>query len=103
MVASRTSGPMPSPGSRRSLYSFIGEPVSLFFGRSGLAPTLLKPGRLAMLVFLEGGDLVLVAQGQADIVPAVHQHLLAEGVHFELDHAAIGAANFLRFQIDGDD
>src|SRR5258707_5263837 len=114
MVASKTSGPMPSPGSRSSLYSFISEGPSYclvarqyaFFAVAQnlpAPPALLKPGRLAVLAFLEAGDLVLGPQGQSDVVPAVHQHLLAESIHLELDHAAVGTADLLLLQVDRDD
>src|SRR4051812_19009035 len=107
MVASITSGPMPSPGTRRSLYSFIG--VSSLFGLVApalayaptvtwyqqqlvlvhgilftlcwllrLSPSLLNPGLLDVLLLLEGRDLVFGAHGQTDIVPAIEQALLTE-------------------------
>src|ERR1700749_543676 len=94
MVASSTSGPMPSPGTRSSLYSFMAESVF----SCGLQPGLRRgPG------LFEAVDLVFGAHGQADIVPAIQQALLAERIDVELDGAAIGAANLLRFQVDGDD
>src|ERR1700744_3605031 len=83
-VASITSGPMPSPGRVRILNM-----------RS-------NPGRLSFVVFFVGRNLVFAAQGQPDIIPAIEQALLAEGINIELDHAAIGAANFLGLQIDAE-
>jgi hypothetical protein len=38
-----------------------------------------QPGLLDAALFFEGADLVGVAQGQADVVPAVEQAVLAEG------------------------
>src|SRR6185437_9308528 len=90
MVASITSGPIPSPGTRRSLYSFIG-----IFS--------LNPGLLDVLLLLEGRDLVFGAHGQADIVPAIEQALLAEFIDLERDHAAVRTADLLLLQIDRDD
>src|SRR5689334_20554595 len=91
MVASITSGPIPSPGTRSNLYSFIA------------VGSRLEPGRLGVLLLFEVRDLVLRAHGQSDVVPAVQQALLAEGIDLEGDHAAIGTADLLFLQIDGDD
>src|SRR6476646_3683260 len=52
---------------------------------------------------LEIGNLVLVAQRQTDIVPAVQQTLLAEGVDLKLDAAAVRTTQLLLFEIDTDD
>src|SRR5258706_9239253 len=51
----------------------------------------------------ELGDLALVAHRQADVVPAVQQALLAEGIDVELDAAAVWPANLLLLEIDADD
>src|ERR1700744_1165653 len=91
MVASITSGPIPSPGTRRSLYSFIG-----FFSSS-------DPGLLDVLLLFEGRDLVFGAHVQADIVPAIEQALFAEGIHLELDHAAVGTVDLLLLKVHRDD
>src|SRR6185437_6029902 len=85
-VASITSGPMPSPGVTRILCMRF----------------LLDPGFRDVLAGFVRGDLVLAAHGQADIVPAIEQALLAERIDLELDAAAIGTADFLRFQVDGE-
>src|SRR5690606_21881387 len=50
---------------------------------------------------LEGGDRVLLLQGQADVVQAVEQAVLAEGVHLEAVLHAIGAGDRLRRQVHG--
>src|SRR5581483_4609720 len=83
-VASITSGPMPSPGVTRILC------------------VILNPRCVGAVFGFVGGNLVLAAHGQADIVPAVEQALLAEGIDLELDAAAVRTADFLRFQIDRD-
>jgi hypothetical protein len=41
-------------------------------------------------------------QRQADVVQAVKQAMLFEGIDIELDDTSIRAADFLLFQIDGD-
>src|ERR1019366_1279441 len=88
-VASITSGPMPSPGVRRmACMGISSEPRS-------------NPGRVLLVAFFVGRDLVLVTQGQADIVPAIQEALAAEFVDLELHHATIGTADLLLFQIDG--
>ena len=48
----------------------------------------------------KGTDLVGVTQGQADVVPAVEQALLAEGVDVETVRFPIRAGNGLRGQVD---
>src|SRR5882672_110624 len=109
-VSAITSGPMPSPGRSRILY--VMSSVRVFFPlkrkkeewpkgpgeRVGLHPRLAE-----FAARLEIGNLVLVAQRQADIVPAVQQTLLAEGIDIEFDAATVRAANFLLFEIDTDD
>src|SRR6201996_7607145 len=84
-VCSITSGPMPSPGVRRILC------------------VMSEPGLRGGAFGFEAGNVAFVAQGETDIVPAVHQTLLAEGIDFELHDAAIRPADFLIFQIDGDE
>src|SRR6266446_592685 len=87
-VSAITSGPMPSPGRKRILYVI----------RGGLHPRF---GLFAAR--LEFGNLVLVAQRQSDVVPAIEQALLAEGIDFEFEAASVGAADFLLLEIDADD
>ena len=48
---------------------------------------------------LEGGDLVLLLQRQADVVEAVQQAVLAERVHVERNPGPVGAHHDLLFQI----
>src|SRR5439155_4889602 len=57
-----------------------------------------RPCRLRLL--LERIDLVLLDHGQADIVEAVEQAMLAVSIDVERHHAAVGAANLLLLQID---
>src|SRR5580704_17691658 len=69
-----------------------------------LAKVLCLNPRLAEFAArLEIGNLVLVAQRQTDIVPALQQTLLAEGIDLEFDAAAVRAAHLLLFEIDADD
>ena len=46
-------------------------------------------------------DGVGLLQRQPDIVETFHQAALAERVDVELDHAAVGASDLLRFEVDG--
>ena len=55
-----------------------------------------------------GGGLLFVRldrrrldQGQADVVEPFDEALLAEGIDLELDDPAVGTADLLRGQIDG--
>ena len=67
---------------------------------SKIQTPLLNPGRVDAMAGFVSGNLVLAAQGQADIVPAIEQALLAKRIDLELDHAAVRAADFLGFQVD---
>src|SRR5215203_7386913 len=60
-----------------------------------------SPGALAelLLVSLDSGGLL---HGEADIVEAVEEAVLAVLVDLELDHAAVGAADLLGFEVDGE-
>src|SRR5262245_18387035 len=51
-------------------------------------------------LFLEAVDLRRLLHGQADIVEAVEQAVLAMRVDLELDHAAVGAADLLLREVD---
>src|SRR6185312_11494370 len=62
-----------------------------------------SPRHFAPTFRFEIRDPALVAQRQPDIVPAVDQALFPERIDLELDHAAVGSADFLRLQIDRDD
>jgi hypothetical protein len=66
-------GPMPSPG-RTAIFMLC---VSLFFAPLS-RQAVVQPGHPGRAAF-EGLDLVGVAQGQADVVEAVEQAVLAEG------------------------
>ncbi len=59
-----------------------------------------EPGLAGRLFLLEGIDMGGFLEAQADIVEAVQQAVLAERIDLELDHAAIGAADFLFGQVD---
>src|SRR3546814_3382819 len=72
--------------------------LSLIAGRSALGPGLAHLAR-----FLEDGDPVGLLQGEADVVEAVHQAVLAEGIDVEGDGAAVRPGDLLLLQIDGDD
>ena len=50
----------------------------------------------------KGLNLVGLAQGEADVVKAVEQAILAEGLHVERDLFALGAHDDLAFQVDGE-
>ena len=54
------------------------------------------------MALFEAADNVGVAQGQADIVPAVEQAFAAERVHVESEHLAVGAGDRPGLQIDGE-
>src|SRR5450631_2365960 len=68
--------------------------------RPGVRAAPLHPGPGRLCAFLEGRDLVLLDQGQADVVEAVEHAVLAVLVDLELDQAAIGAADFLLLEVD---
>src|SRR6266446_3005743 len=95
-VSAITSGPMPSPGKNKILYVML-----LSFAEGEYSQLHPRFGLFAAR--LECGNLVLVAQRQLDVVPAVEQALLAEGVDFEFEAAAVGATDFLLLEIDADD
>ncbi len=64
-------------------------------GKGRLEPRMRGGG-----LFFVGGDGGGLDHGQADVVEPFHQAMLAEGVDLELDDAAVGAADFLRREID---
>src|SRR5271166_3857507 len=66
-------------------------------GKPQLSPPGVGRGGL-LLVRLDRRRL---DQREVDVVEAFDQALLAEGVELERDHAAVGTADFLRRQIDG--
>src|SRR5208283_6003701 len=59
-----------------------------------------EPKTLCRGFFLERLDMGGFLQRQADIVETIHKAVLPERVDIEADHTAIGAANFLGFEID---
>ncbi len=52
-----------------------------------------QPGLVDAATGFEIMDFLGVAQGQADIVPAVEQTLAAEGIHLKGNHLAVGTRN----------
>src|SRR5262245_11823299 len=79
-----TSGPTPSPGR-----------TAIFMGSAE------QPGLLGAAPLLERTDLVRVAQGEPDLVEAVREAILAEGVDFETHRlAAVRSRDGLLFQVD---
>src|SRR6202163_710945 len=57
------------------------------------------PGARGLRLFLIGVDRGLLLHGEADVVEAVHQAVLAERINFEFYRAAVGAADFLGGEI----
>src|SRR6266851_616504 len=97
-----TSGPMPSPGSTSRLrldaiVFFLLELKSRASGRC------MQPGLGVLLAGLEVVDLRLLLHGQADIVEAIQQAMLAEGVDREMHGAAVGSLDLLLLEVDLDD
>src|SRR5580704_5960422 len=62
----------------------------------------LHPGPRCFGLLLEVVDLLALDHGQADIVEAFEQALLAVRLNIELHYAAVRAANLLLFQVDGE-
>src|SRR6267154_870418 len=60
----------------------------------------LQPRPLGLGLRLVAVDRALLDHGEPDVVEAVEQAMLAVGVDLELDHAAVGAADFLLLEID---
>src|ERR1700730_14784310 len=63
--------------------------------------TSLYPGPRCLGGVFEAADFALLLHRQPDIVEAVKQAFLPMGVDVELDHAAVGTADFLFLEIDG--
>jgi hypothetical protein len=61
-----------------------------------------QPGLGGQAVGLEGGDLVLVAQRQADVVKAIEQAVAAEWQHVERDLFTLRPHDDLALQVDGE-
>src|SRR5690606_8804775 len=113
------SGPIPSPG-RIRICLLIRLSISVgWITAAGLIhrntvaekryavfrPTSLdraeQPGVVLLVLALEGADRLGILQSQADIVQAVEQAVLAEGIDFEGVLLAVRTGNALRSQIDG--
>ena len=60
-----------------------------------------QPGLGGQSLRLIGADLVGMAQGQAYVVKAVEQAVLAKGVDLEGDFLALSLDNALALEIDG--
>src|SRR5215469_11416492 len=61
----------------------------------------LKPGSRRLRLCLEAVDLARLDHRQADVVEAVEQAVLAVRIDVEGDLAAVGAADLLLLQVDG--
>src|SRR5262249_6566126 len=59
-----------------------------------------RPGCLRP--FLEARDLVFLHQGEPDVIQTIQQAVLAVRIDFEPDHAAVGTAYLLLFEVDGE-
>src|SRR5262249_32980512 len=79
--------------------SLSGRPLSPYITMTATT-ALSQPRACGLRVGLEGVDLPGLDHGEADVVEAVEQAVLAVGVDLELHHAAIGAADFLLLEID---
>ena len=61
-----------------------------------------EPGTGGGLGRLETVDVIGLFEGEPDIVEPVEQAVLAEGIDIEADRAAVGTADLLIRQVDGD-
>src|SRR5690554_432796 len=103
------SGPMPSPGRTRIfLDMFVPSQKRLMaHGRREPRPCresldgAEQPGLAGTMTGLEGLDGVRVLQRQADVVQAVEQAVLAEGIHLEAVLHAVRTGHGLRLEVDG--
>ena len=68
-------------------------------GGGGLVPGAVEPGEVGGARLLEGFDLVTLLHGEPDVVKAVEQAVLAEGVHVERDLIPAGARDGLRLEV----
>src|SRR6266849_4574020 len=62
----------------------------------------LRPRPRCLRLFLEARDLVFLHQGEPDVIEAVQQAVLTVRIDFEPDHAAVGTAYLLLFEVDGE-
>src|SRR5579863_2880896 len=65
-------------------------------------PKSLHPRPRRLGLGLEAFDLVTLLHRQPDFIEAVEQRVLAVRIYVEFDLAAVGTADFLFFQIDGE-
>src|SRR4051794_9099396 len=72
-------------------------------GWSGGAVALPEPGLGELVLLLEAVDELALLEREANIVEAVQQAVLAEGIDVEADAAAIGTGDLLLLQIDAED
>src|SRR3989344_1465954 len=97
LTASLTiSGPMPSSGSTAIFMTMV-----VLSSSSDSNDAVVQPGLLGQALGLVGLDLVGVAQGQADVVKAVEQAVLAEGLDVEGQLGAIALDDDLALEVDG--
>jgi hypothetical protein len=85
--------PVPPPG--HTAHTRTAPPLS----PAGIQAQASGPGALVQLL-LVGIDRRRLLQRQADIVEAVEEAVLAEGVDVEMDPPAVGAADLLVLEID---
>ena len=67
-----------------------------------LSERVRQPGLGGQAAGLEGADVVLITQRQADVVQPAQQVVFAEGLHVKGDFAAVGLNDALALQIDGE-
>src|SRR3546814_4038907 len=73
--------------------------------RKGLGPgrgSADQPGPVLLQLRLVGIDLRRVGEGEADVVEAVEQTVLAEGIDLERYGSAVGTGDLLLLQVDRD-
>src|SRR5581483_11417418 len=98
VTCENTSGPIPSPGSARTV---LLAGMCVLPETSGLGAGV-EPGLAGLLLGFEAVDLRLLLQGEADVIEAVEQAVLAERIDVEPDAAAVGPADLLLLEVDGD-
>src|SRR5690606_30954438 len=109
------SGPIPSPGRTRICLLITSSRNSGCAMRTtqklfrcaprtrlnALLDRAEQPGAGLLVTDLEGLDRLLILQGQADVIQAVEQAVLAEGIDLEAVLHAIRTGHGLRLEIDG--
>src|SRR5262249_52779780 len=76
-------------------------PASTTWWRSRPLERASQPGARRPGLVLEARDLGRLLHGQPDVVEAVEQAALAVGIDLEPHHAAVGPADLLLFEVDG--